>query len=125
MLGGTNIVPILSVPQAGAITALKPIFQWSMINAATKDDLLVAADTDFTDIIIEKTCGNALNSNAWESDIVPENNTTYYGKVKARSDKSNSGWSAISAFTTVLVAVTKPLLPQSCQPQIPHHRLRP
>ncbi|MGA9696186.1 MAG: hypothetical protein WBQ62_07255, partial [Dehalococcoidales bacterium] len=106
MLGGTNVVPLLSVPQAGAITGVKPVFQWSTINAATKYDLLVAADTDFTDIVIDKTGDNAVNSNAWESDIVLKNTTTYYWKVKARSDKSYGGWSAVSAFTTVPATVT-------------------
>ena len=84
----------------------KTVFQWSTINAATKYDLLVAADTDFTDIVIDKTGDNAVNSNAWESDIVLKNTTTYYWKVKARSDKSYGGWSAVSAFTTVPATVT-------------------
>ncbi len=81
-------------------------FQWSTINAATKYDLVVASDTDFTDIVIDKTGDNALNSNAWESDVVLKNDTAYYWKVKARSDKSYSGWSAVSAFTTISATAT-------------------
>ena len=113
MLGGTNVVPVLSVPQAGAITSVKPIFQWSMINYATKYDFLVATDTDFNNIVIDKTGDNAVDSNAWESDILLKNDTTYYWKVKARSAKSFGDWSAVSAFitepapvTTTTVAVT-------------------
>jgi photosystem II stability/assembly factor-like uncharacterized protein len=100
MLGGTNVVPVLSVPAAGAKTTVKPIFQWSTINTATKYDLMVATDSVFSNIVIDKTGDNAVDSNAWESDIELENNTTFYWKVKARSDKSFGAWSAVGAFIT-------------------------
>ena len=100
ILGGSNIVPILSVPAAGAKTAIKPIFQWSTIASADRYDLLVAKDNAFSEVVIDKTGKNALSSNAWESEFNLENNTTYYWKVKARSDKSVGVWSAVSAFTT-------------------------
>jgi len=106
MLGGTNVVPVLSVPAAGAKTNLKPIFQWSTINSASKYDLLVATDTAFTDIVIDKTGDNAADSNAWESDILLKNDTTYYWKVKARSQNSFGGWSAVGAFITEPAPVT-------------------
>ena len=44
VLGGSNVVPSLSVPEAGAKTTVKPIFQWSTIASADKYDLLVAKD---------------------------------------------------------------------------------
>ena len=100
MLGGTNVVPVLSVPAAGAKTTVKPIFQWSTINTATKYDLMVTTDSVFSNIVIDKTGDNAVDSNAWESDIELENNTTFYWKVKARSDKSFGAWSAVGAFIT-------------------------
>ena len=106
VLGGTNVVPVLSVPAAGAKTNLKPIFQWSTINSASKYDLLVATDTAFTDIVIDKTGDNAADSNAWESDILLKNDTTYYWKVKARSQNSFGGWSAVGAFITEPAPVT-------------------
>jgi hypothetical protein len=85
---------------------LKPIFQWSTINSASKYDLLVATDTAFTDIVIDKTGDNAADSNAWESDILLKNDTTYYWKVKARSQNSFGGWSAVGAFITEPAPVT-------------------
>ena len=100
ILGGSNVVPLLSVPAAGAKTAVKPIFQWSTIASADKNDLLVAKDNAFTEIVIDKTGNNALSSNAWECEINLETDTTYYWKVKARSDKSAGAWSAVSVFTT-------------------------
>ena len=99
-------MPVLSVPAAGAKTTVKPIFQWSTINSATKYDLLVATDAVFNNIVIDKTGDNALDSNAWESDIELENNTTFYWKVKARSDKSFGDWSAVGAFITEPAPVT-------------------
>ena len=106
MLGGTNVVPVLSVPAAGAKTTVKPIFQWSTINSADKYDLLVATDTAFSDIVIDKTGDNAVDSNAWESDILLKNDTAYYWKVKARSKNSFGGWSAVGAFITEPAPVT-------------------
>jgi hypothetical protein len=100
LLGGTDVVPLLSVPAAGAKTTIKPIFQWSTINSAEKYDLLVAADTAFSDIVIDKTGDNAVDTNAWESDILLKNDTTYYWKVKAISKNSFGGWSAVGAFIT-------------------------
>jgi photosystem II stability/assembly factor-like uncharacterized protein len=106
VLGGSNIVPSLSVPAAGAKTGVKPVFQWTTIASAAKYDLLVAIDNAFNEVVIDRTGDNALSSNAWESDINLENDTTYYWKVKARSDKSVGTWSAVGVFTTESVLPT-------------------
>ena len=66
----------------------------------------------FNNVVIDKTGDNALPSNAWESDISLENSTTYYWKVKARSDKTFGAWSAVSAFTT------EPVLPVPASTEI-------
>ncbi len=118
VLGGSNVAPSLSIPEAGAKTTTKPIFQWSTIASAEKYDLLVAKDATFNKIVIDKTGDNALSSNAWESDISLEYGTTYYWKVKARSDKSFGAWSAVSAFITESAPLTaasteKPLLTET------------
>jgi hypothetical protein len=60
----------------------------------------VAKDAAFSNIVVDKTGENALHSNAWESDINLENNTTYYWKTRARSDESIGTWSAVSVFIT-------------------------
>ena len=122
ILGGSNIAPLLSVPAAGAITTIKPIFQWSTIISADKYDLLVAKDNAFSEVVIDRTGDNALSSNAWESEISLENDTTYYWKVKARSDKSFGAWSAVSVFTTESALLTtatteKPVLMTNPPPQ--------
>jgi photosystem II stability/assembly factor-like uncharacterized protein len=60
ILGGNNIAPLLSVPAAGAVTTIKPVFQWGTIASANKYDLLVAEDALFQNIVIDKTGDNAL-----------------------------------------------------------------
>ena len=118
-------MPLLSVPAAGAKTTIKPIFQWSTIVSANKYDLLVAKDAAFSKIVIDKTGDNALPSNAWESDIILEHDTTYYWKVKARSDQSFGAWSAISAFITESApinptsTITTVTMTQQTQAQLP------
>ena len=108
VLGGSNVVPTLTVPEAGAKTTVKPILQWSTIAGANKYDLQVAQDAAFTNIVIDKTGDSALPGNAWESDITLENNTTYYWKVKARSDKTFGAWSAVSVFVTEPAPILAP-----------------
>jgi hypothetical protein len=100
VLGGSNVVPLLAVPEAGAKTTLRPIFQWGTIVSADEYDLLVAKDATFNNIVIDRTGDNALPSNAWESDISLENGATYYWKVRACSDESFGSWSAVSIFVT-------------------------
>ncbi|MDD5287729.1 MAG: hypothetical protein PHY28_01275 [Dehalococcoidales bacterium] len=100
VLGGSNVAPLLSVPEAGAKTTVKPIFQWGTIVSADRYDLLVAKDAMFKNIVIDRTGDNALPSNAWESDISLENSATYFWKVRACSDESFGSWSIVSIFVT-------------------------
>ena len=100
ILGGTDIAPSLTVPAAGTKTPVRPLFQWSTIASADKYDLMVAKDASFGKPVIEKTGNNAISSNAWESDVILENDTTYYWRVKARNAASFGTWSAVSAFVT-------------------------
>lgn len=100
VLGGTNIAPALSQPAAGMQTTVKPIFQWQTIASADRYELLVATDTVFNNIIINRTGENALPANAWTPEASLEHDTTYFWKVRACNDNNFSAWSAVSAFTT-------------------------
>ena len=62
--------------------------------------MLVSADADFTEPLIEKTAADALTTTAWQSEVDLEYETTYYWKVRAISEKSHSAWSAVGVFTT-------------------------
>jgi photosystem II stability/assembly factor-like uncharacterized protein len=114
ILGGTNVAPAIAVPAAGAKTPLRPLFQWSIIASADKYDLLVAGDTSFAHPVIDKTGDNAVSCNAWESDIILENDTTYYWKVKARNASNVGAWSPVSAFITEPRMVT-PTTPENAR----------
>jgi hypothetical protein len=68
--------------------------------------LEVARDAEFTDLTINRTGDSAVQSNAWESEMRLENDTTYYWRVKALSDKSFGAWSPVNVFTTEAAPVT-------------------
>ncbi|MBN1643453.1 MAG: hypothetical protein JW856_01335, partial [Dehalococcoidales bacterium] len=117
VLGGNNTAPQISLPAPGAQTSLNPVFQWGMIAGATRYDLLVAEDAEFEHIVIDRTGENALETNAWQSDINLENDTVYYWKVRGRSANSSSAWSAVSTFITD--AAPAPIV-ESTAPPIVH-----
>ena len=79
---------------------LRPVFQWRPVNGAECYELLISADVDFTELLIEKTDAEALLTTTWQCDVDLEHETTYYWKVRGISEKSHSRWSAVGAFTT-------------------------
>jgi len=100
LAGGDNALELLS-PEAGAISvSLRPVFQWRPVTGAEYYELLVSADIDFTELLIEKTATDALPATAWQSEVDLEYETTYYWKVRGISEKSHSAWSVVGAFTT-------------------------
>ncbi|MBN2075995.1 MAG: WD40 repeat domain-containing protein [Dehalococcoidales bacterium] len=102
--GQTEIGPKLISPNAGSnLISLEPIFQWSAITGGDKYELAVSTDISFNNPVIEKTGRNALPATAWKSDVVLEENNTYYWKVRAIGSGSYSDWSAVSIFTTQIV----------------------
>jgi hypothetical protein len=89
--------PELISPQAGAAIAEKrPVFQWSAIGWANKYQLQVATDSGFatTDLVVDETLGN---TQGYQS---PTNlaSGTYYWRVKAMSDTSQTAWSSTGIF---------------------------
>jgi photosystem II stability/assembly factor-like uncharacterized protein len=99
---------ILEIPSPGASDVpVKPVFQWTALEGAVTYELVVARDADFTGPIIFKKDEYALSSNAWQSDVLLDNDTTYYWKVRALSPNTNSGWSGAGAFTTGPTPVTE------------------
>jgi hypothetical protein len=100
-LGTETIAPLLITPEAGANNvALTPIFQWNAIAGADSYEILVSNDASFADPIIARTGEYALPDTAWRSDMVFNNATTYFWKVRACGSDSYSAWSAVNAFTT-------------------------
>ena len=118
-LGGKIVAPELESPQAGARgVPLKPVFQWSALAGADSYEMVVSTDVNFDNPSILKVDDYALPSNAWQSDVSLNYDTTYYWKVRARSSNSYSAWSMVSAFTTESPTTTEPA-PSSPSPPSP------
>ena len=100
MLGGPNVVPILSFPEVGSITTINPVFQWQTVLGADRYELLVSGNTDFFTPVVCCTGAQALFSNAWHCDTNLEYDTTYFWKVRACTAANSSEWSAVSIFIT-------------------------
>ncbi len=101
ILGGTIAGPELLSPKAGADEVpMRPVFQWSAIAGADSYELLVSTDLSFASPLIVKMDVYAVTTNAWQSDVILEYNTTCYWKVRAISSGNYGDWSAVGAFTT-------------------------
>ncbi len=126
-LGGEIVAPELESPQAGASgVPLKPIFQWSAIAGADRYELVVSADVNFDNPSILKVDEYALPTNAWQSSVSLNYDTTYYWKVRARSSDSYSAWSAASTFTTQSPPTpTAPAQPSPSPPPVPQPPAQP
>ncbi len=100
-IGQAVTAPNLESPEAGASgLPVDPIFQWSAIAGADGYELVVSTDANFGNPTILKTDSYALPTNAWQSSISLNYDTTYYWKVRAINGDTYSAWSAVSAFTT-------------------------
>jgi photosystem II stability/assembly factor-like uncharacterized protein len=89
------------VPAAGAkAVSLRPVFQWTAIVGADAYELLVSPDAGFDNPAIVRINDYALPTNAWQCDVSLGYDTTYYWKVRATTDSTQSAWSSSSVFTT-------------------------
>jgi hypothetical protein len=118
ILGGANITAELVVPQAGATTSIRPVFQWRPVAGATRYELLVSNDASFVQPAVSRTGDLALPANAWQCDTDLEPGTAYFWRVRAVSDGNYGDWSAVSTFTTEKASSHQPvdgtgLLPSS------------
>jgi len=96
---GTELnAPQLLSPKAGtAIAEHKPVFQWSAIGWADKYQIQVATDGGFATaaLVIDETLGN---TQGYQSPDELEDGT-YYWRVKAMSDTSQTSWSSTGIFS--------------------------
>ncbi len=89
------------IPAAGAIgVSLRPVFQWTAVVGADAYELLVSPDANFNNPAIVRINDYALSTNAWQCDVSLDYDTTYYWKVRATTDSTQSAWSSSSVFTT-------------------------
>jgi hypothetical protein len=79
---------------------VKPVLQWQKINGAERYELLVAADSSFTNVVVARTGDAAITSNVWEFGRPLENGATYFWKVRVCAGSLAGDWSAVGSFTT-------------------------
>jgi hypothetical protein len=72
-------------------------FSWNMVSSATNYNVQVASDLLFKNIIVDKH----LNNNTYEIQL-PENNKSYFWRVRAYHIGDTSSWSDTWSFTTEL-----------------------
>jgi hypothetical protein len=100
LLGGANVVPVLSFPEAGSSTTINPIFLWQTVPGADRYELLISSDTTFITPAVCCTGEKALLANAWQCETRLEYGTTYFWKVRACTATNSGEWSAVNVFTT-------------------------
>ena len=108
-------------PLPGATSVpLRPTFTWNPADRATGYEFILARDSEFTDVVVTLTGGNALPTTVWTCDRVLDYSTTYYWKVRAISPSSHSEW-AVGIFTTEASTPPSPPppLPQPSPPPPP------
>ncbi|MEA1958856.1 MAG: hypothetical protein U9N44_04180, partial [Chloroflexota bacterium] len=102
-LGPGHARPILSSPTAGQEDVmLKPALQWSATVDATNYELIVAANCNWDDPVIDKTGAAKLGSEtAFQITADLNEGTTYCWKVRGVSATTYSPWSDTGTFTTM------------------------
>jgi hypothetical protein len=93
----------LTSPEPGEIGApVRPLFQWNAVPGAAAYELIASSDTQFSNLVVNRTGDYSLPATAWQGNSDLDYGTTYYWKVRAISSDTKSAWSAVSSFTTEL-----------------------
>lgn len=96
--------PILSSPESNATdVAITPSFQWSSVNNATRYDLQVATNENFTSPIIDQS---NITTTTFEGSGL-SNGTQYFWRVRALNDEQTGDWSSVWMFTTSSLSSVK------------------
>ncbi len=78
---------------------IRPTFAWSPADGATAYELVLARDSEFSDIVIALTGADALANPVWGCEQELDYTTTYFWKVRAINAIGESEW-GVSVFTT-------------------------
>jgi photosystem II stability/assembly factor-like uncharacterized protein len=93
-------VPKPSLPGGGSSNSITPNFRWSASTDAEGYELLVSLNDTFSNLAVEKTGGDACNTNVWACDVKLKYDTSYYWKIRAFRGTDFSEWSDVAIFTT-------------------------
>ena len=104
-------------PSATGVS-VRPAFTWDSVAKATGYEFLLARDYEFTDVVVDMTGTDALQTTAWGCDRDLDYATTYFWKVRAISATSYSEWGT-GVFTTRTAPIAPPPSHSSSPPSLP------
>lgn len=100
-LGPAPSIPVLLGPQAGQENVmLKPVLQWNSSVAATGYELMLAANCDFADPLLNLSGEGVISDTAYQLTFALAKNTSYCWKVRGVNEITHSPWSDTGTFTT-------------------------
>ncbi|MDD5703312.1 MAG: hypothetical protein PHU23_14845, partial [Dehalococcoidales bacterium] len=88
------------VKPKSASTAVKPAFEWSLIEGAEIYVLQISRYDDFSSLVVDRSGDDACNANSWQCTIDLQYSTSYYWRVRAVTEEIRSDWSPVAVFTT-------------------------
>jgi photosystem II stability/assembly factor-like uncharacterized protein len=105
-------------PSPGATNvSIRPSFSWQPADWAAGYELILARDSEFTDVVVAMVGADALSTTVWGCDRDLDYATTYFWKVRATSATSSSEWGT-GVFTTKAAPSPAPQ-PQNPAPTSP------
>ena len=105
-------------PEAGASgVSVVPSFQWNRADWADGYEFELSSSSEYTPLLVSRAGDEYLLEPVWVSDITLEYVTTYYWRVRAVSNTSQSQW-AEGIFTTEAAPVTLTATPAPAPPPV-------
>jgi len=81
---------------------LQPLFQWAGLKWATGYEFMLAKDSLFKDVVVNKTGADKLgNTTVYQTVTKLDYSTTYYWKVRGVGPSSTTDWSPVVGFSTM------------------------
>jgi len=104
-LGPAPSIPELLSPQPGQEDViLRPVLQWNSSVAATSYELILAANCDWNNPVLNLSGESAISDTAYQITFDLAKNTSYCWQVRGVNDITHSPWSDTGTFTTGFTA---------------------
>jgi hypothetical protein len=104
-LGPALAMPELLGPKAGqGNVMLRPALQWNSSIAATGYELILAANCDWNNPVLNLSGESAISDTAYQLTFTLAKNTSYCWQVRGVNDITHSPWSDTGTFTTGFTA---------------------
>lgn len=100
--------PLLTAPDEGAVTSLRPSLQWDEVANASAYDVQLSTSIGFGTIAHEASAVSATKYRPGQGKL--EEQETYHWRVRGTNSAGAGPWSAIRRFTTQQVGLDAPVL---------------